>query len=110
MDYIFRCVFGFLMTFVGCEIAIMLASRRIRMKRRELEKLKASLTKPESYVWIDVTDHLPTRDGLYLIEYSFKSFQFSRSYIVLRFCVDEQRFQNINLLDVSVIRWAELPK
>lgn len=110
MEYIFRFLFGFLVTFVGCMIAIRIMNRHIRANCVKLKELKVALTKPESYIWVNAEDRLPEHDGVYLVEYSFTEYPLSRCYIVLKFLVNDGRFQNISPRDQKVRRWAELPK
>ena len=109
MDYVFRCLFGFAMTFIGCEIAILITCIRIRNCKQELKFLRERLTKPESYVWVNAEDHLPTQNRDYLVEYCFGN-STTRFYSVHTFYVRENRFQHEGWEGLKVIRWAELPK
>lgn len=110
MEYVFRLMLGCAVTFVGCMISILATSQRIRQCKLELKRLREQLTKPESYVWIDVSDHLPKRDGRYLVEYEFVDFPLSSRYAtVTKYYSDEQCF-NVNPREMRVVRWAKLPK
>lgn len=109
MEYVFRFMFGLAVTFIGCMIPILVTSQRIRQSKLELKRLREQLTKPESYVWIDVRDRLPERDDQYLVEYEFVDFPMSRYATVTKYYSDEQRFRQ-DPRETRVIRWAELPK
>ena len=110
MEYVFRFLFGFLVTFAGCEIAILLTRRRVAICKSDLKFYRERLTKPVSYIWIRVEDHYPERDGDYLVEYSFEANPMILFHSVHRYMVREERFQHEGFAGLKVHRWAELPK
>lgn len=110
MEYVFRFLFACAVTFVGCEISIFATRQRIRQCKLELKTLREKLTKPESYVWVNVHDRLPVSPGYYLIEYAFTEFPNSRYAAVHRFDAELNRFRNVDPFELKVLRWAELPK
>ena len=110
MEYVFRFLIGFLVTFAGCGVAIFILSRRIEEYKLKLRVYEESLTKPESYIWVRVEAYLPERDGYYLVEYSFESSRNLRFHSVHGFRVSDGRFQPEGFDGLKVHRWAELPK
>lgn len=110
MEYVFRCLFGFALTFIGCEIAILITCRRIRNCKRELKFLRERITKPESYIWVDVEDRLPVHNREYLVEYYFEEQPNARFHSVHDFQIRENRFQHEGFHGLKVVRWAELPR
>lgn len=109
MEYVFRCLFGFAMTFIGCEIAILITCIRIRNCKQELKFLRERLTKPESYIWVNVTDRLPVHNREYLVEYHFGSSN-ELFHSVHEFQIRENRFEYEGFKGLKVVRWAELPR
>lgn len=110
MEYVFRCLFGFAMTFIGCELAILITCRRITRYKQELKLHRERLTKPESYIWVDVDDHLPVHNREYLVEYRFEKYPDVRFHSVHDFDIRENRFQHEGFEGLKVVRWAELPR
>lgn len=110
MEYVFRCLFGFAVTFISCEIAILITCRRIRNCKQELKFLRERITKPESYIWVDVDDRRPIHNREYLVEYCFESCPDVRFHSVHDFNIRENRFQHEGFHGLKVVRWAELPR
>ncbi len=110
MDYVFRFLFGFAVTFIGCELAILITRRGIRKNARMLEELKSNLTKPESYIWVNVEDRLPVHNRDYLVEYYFEVNPNLRYHSVHEFQIREHRFEYDGFHGLKVVRWAELPR
>lgn len=110
MKYVFHYLFGFAATFIGCEIAILITRGRIRNCKQELKFLRERITKPESYIWVNVDDRLPTHNREYLVEYYFENFPDSVYHSVHDFNVRENRFLYDGFRNLKVIRWAELPR
>lgn len=109
MEYAFRFLVGFAVTLLGCWIAVAATEQDVRNARSELKNLRARLTKPESYIWVDVDDHLPTCDQECVVEYCFGE-SGPRSHGVHAFSVSENRFEFEGFHGLKVLRWAELPK
>lgn len=110
MEYVFRFLFGFAAMSVGCWLAILIYNLRIRRCKRELTLLQDRLTKPESYIWVNVDDRLPVHNREYLVEYCFESNPNMRFHSVHDFYIRENRFQHEGFHGLRVVRWAELPK
>lgn len=111
MEYVFRFLFGFLVTFAGCEIAILIMRRRVTIYKHDLKFFQERLTKPESYIWVRVEDHPPERTGEYLVEYTFDDQPPSCPfYSVHAYSVIQERFEHDGFRGLKVHRWAELPK
>lgn len=110
MEYVFRCLFGFAVTFIGCEIAILITCRRIRNCKQELQFLRERITKPESYIWVNADDRRPTHNREYLVEYCYEPYPDVRFHSVHDFKVREDRFQHEGFHGLRVVRWAELPR
>ena len=110
MEHVFSFLFGFAMTLTGCTLAILSMRRALRENERELEESKKNLTKPESYIWVDVNDHRPMHNREYLVEYHFESCPDVMFHSVHDFNIRENRFQHEGFHGLTVVRWAELPK
>ena len=112
MEHVFSFLFGFAMTLTGCVLAILSMRRTIRENAHKLEESKNDLTKPESYIWVNVEDRLPTQNQEYLVEYCYESNPDMRFASVHWFYVRERRFQYEDFpgFNLKVVRWAELPR
>ena len=110
MDYLFKFLIGFAVTFIGCELAILITRRGIRKNARMLEEIQNNLTKPESYIWVNVDDRRPIHNREYLVEYYFTACPDVRFHSVHDFYVRENRFQHEGFHGLRVVRWAELPR
>lgn len=117
MEYVFRFLLGFLVTWAGCFLASLIMVGRIRKRQVELNRLKfnldryrESLTKPASHIWVDVEDRLPTHNREYLVEYCFGDFPDRLFHSVHDFDIRENRFQHEGFRNLKVVRWAELPR
>ena len=110
MEYVFCFLVGFVVTLIGSWIAVAATEQDVRNARSELKNLRARLTKPESYIWVDVGDHLPTHNREYLVEYCFENYPDCLFHSVHDFNIRENRFQYEGFHGLKVVRWAELPK
>ena len=110
MKYVFYYLFAYAVTWLGCMIAILSMRCRIRNCKQELKFLRESLTKPESYIWVDKTERLPEHDGEYLVECRFGEHGSMIFHRVNEFSTSRNRFSVEGWCDIMVLRWAELPK
>lgn len=117
MEYVFRFLLGFAVTLAGSWIAILSMRRTIRENANELKKIEDeleeaenNLTEPASYIWVDVDDHRPMRNGECIVEYCFDAYPDVRFHSVHDFYVHENRFQHEGFHGLKVVRWAELPR
>lgn len=110
MGYVYRFLLGFSVTFVGCEVAILIMRRRIEKYKLEVRVHRDRLTRPESYIWVNVEYHPPEHNGEYLVEYCFENYPDVKFHSVHSFDIRENRFQHEGFHGLKVVRWAELPK
>ena len=111
MEYVIRFLLGVLVTFIGCEIAILIMRGRIVDYRLQLKRYRESLTEPEAYVWVRVDAYRPKQDGEYLVEYVFDDRSSSpRFYAVYSYSTLDERFDHEGFRGSKILRWAELPK
>lgn len=110
MENVLRVLFsGMMFMLSGFMFGTVFWSRYERKFREKLSATKGDLTEPESYIWVNVDDRLPTRSDVYVVEYCFGD-SGSRYYSAHRFDVRENRFEYEGYKDLKVIRWAELPR
>lgn len=110
MEYVLRVLFsGLLFILSGFMFGTAFWSYRERKHREKQDETETALAEPESYIWVKVEDHLPTREVECVVEYCFdgRGFKF---YDVLRFYPREGRFQCEGYQGMKVVRWAELPR
>ena len=110
MEYVFRFLFGFLVTWAGYFVAVYLMGWRLQNGRRELAKLRELRTRPEPYIWVDVGERRPTENQEYLVEYHYAGPVFDRFHAVYRYDVSQERFEPEGFNGIIIDRWAKLPR
>lgn len=111
MEYVLRVLFsGLLFILAGFMFGTVFWSRWDRKLRKKSEESENNLTKPESYIWVNVDDRRPIHNREYLVEYHFESCPDVMFHSVHDFNIRENRFQHEGFHGLTVVRWAELPK
>lgn len=116
MEYVFRCLFAFAVTWVGCMLAMLIMRRslnhyidRLEELDAEIEDRETSLSERDPHVWTNVSNGLPTCDGDYVVEFHFEGLGHSH-FAIDYFYTDEGRFENEGYKGMTVDRWAHIPK
>ena len=113
MEYVFRCLFAFAVTWVGCMLAMLIMRRSLNHYIDRLEELDAEIelledSLPALGAWITI-DHFPGESGDYVVRCHLGDPErpfFTTAYLDVENC----RYEVGTFYGATVTHWTYMPE
>lgn len=113
MEYVFRCLFAFAVTWVGCMLAMLIMRRSLNHYIDRLEELDAEIelledSLPALEAWT-TPEHLPGESGDYVVRCQLGDLE-RPFFTTAQFDAEKCQFRVGNFYGATVTHWTYMPE